>query len=74
MALKKYEKDNQVYQVSEGSLFEQQLISDGFEEIVEDKKAERTLDELKEEVLARGLDLPDGKLTKKALLALLGEE
>lgn len=34
--MKKYEKDNQVYTVQEGSELEVQLIADGFEELVED--------------------------------------
>ncbi|WP_347104269.1 hypothetical protein [Streptococcus anginosus] len=38
--MKQYEKENQVYTVQEGSELEFQLIADGFEEIVEEKKAE----------------------------------
>lgn len=34
--MKKYEKDNQVYTVQEGSELEVQLIADGFEELVGD--------------------------------------
>ena len=34
--MKKYEKDNQVYTVQEGSELEVQLIADGFEELEED--------------------------------------
>lgn len=34
--MKKYEKDNQVYTVQEGSELEVQLIADDFEELVED--------------------------------------
>ncbi|MCW0964377.1 MULTISPECIES: hypothetical protein [Streptococcus] len=33
--MKKYFKENQVYSVQEGSVLETQLISDGFEEVVE---------------------------------------
>lgn len=33
--MKKYFKENQVYSVQEGSVLEAQLISDGFEEVVE---------------------------------------
>lgn len=33
--MKKYFKENQVYSVQEGSILEAQLISNGFEEVVE---------------------------------------
>lgn len=33
--MKQYVKENQVYTVQEGSVLEAQLISDGFEEVVE---------------------------------------
>lgn len=33
--MKKYFKENQVYSVQEGSILEVQLISNGFEEVVE---------------------------------------
>lgn len=41
--MKKYIKENQVYTVQEGSELEAQLLSDGFEEVVEtDEKPKKT--------------------------------
>ena len=54
--MKKYEKDNQVYTVQEGSELEIQLIADGFEEKKEEKDS---------------VSDPYSKLTKKDLAALL---
>ena len=48
--MKKYEKDNQVYTVQEGSELEVQLIADGFEELVEDGGELETPTETKNKV------------------------
>ena len=75
--MKKYEKNNQVYTVQEGSELEIQLIADGFEEKKEEEDpvsnpySKMTVDELKALLEERSIQLPDGKLTKKDLTALL---
>ena len=75
--MKKYEKNNQVYTVQEGSELEIQLIADGFEEkkeeedLVSNPYSKMTVDELKALLEERSIPLPDGKLTKKDLTALL---
>ena len=75
--MKKYEKINQVYTVQEGSELEIQLIADGFEEKKEEEDpvsnpySKMTVDELKALLEERSIPLPDGKLTKKDLTALL---
>ena len=47
--MKKYEKDNQVYTVQEGSELEIQLIADGFEEKKEEKDLAALLEKGNEE-------------------------
>ena len=75
--MKKYEKNNQVYTVQEGSELEIQLIADGFEKKKEEEDpvsnpySKMTVDELKALLEERSIPLPDGKLTKKDLTALL---
>ena len=75
--MKKYEKNKQVYTVQEGSELEIQLIADGFEEKKEEEDpvsnpySKMTVDELKALLEERSIPLPDGKLTKKDLTALL---
>ena len=75
--MKKYEKENQVYIVQEGSLLEAQLIADGFKEKEEEKDSisdsynKMTVDELKALLEERSIPLPEGKVTKKDLVALL---
>lgn len=75
--MKKYEKNNQVYTVQEGSELEIQLIADGFEEKKEEEDpvsnpySKMTVDELKALLEERSIPFPDGKLTKKDLTALL---
>lgn len=48
--LKKYEKNNQVYTVQEGSELEKQLIADGFEEVAVKKQAAKKTTKKTEEV------------------------
>ena len=75
--MKKYEKDNQVYTVQEGSELEIQLIADGFKEKKEDEDpvsnpySKMTVNELKALLEERSIPLPEGKVTKKDLTALL---
>lgn len=75
--MKKYEKNNQVYTVQEGSELEIQLIADRFKEKKEDEDpvsnpySKMTVDELKALLEERSIPLPEGKFTKKDLTALL---
>lgn len=67
--MKKYVKENQVYTVQEGSELELQLISDGFEELVEDKKSDLgklKVKELIELAQSNGFEVPEN--AKKAEL------
>lgn len=74
MALKKYQKGNQVYRVAEGSDLEAQLLSNDFEEVVEDEKLnieKLKLEELKEYAKQQGIDLPSEANTKAEILAVI---
>lgn len=75
MALKKYQKGNQVYRVAEGSDLEAQLLANEFEEVVEDEKPlnveKLKLEELKEYAKQQGIDLPSEANTKAEILAVI---
>lgn len=71
--MKKYIKENQVYTVQEGSELEGQLISDGFEELVEEQQSEISklkVKELIELAKSRGLEVPENA-KKPELIELL---
>lgn len=81
--MRKYEKLNQVYTVQEGSLLEDQLIADGFEEIVEDNQineilathslSEMTLVELKALAKEKGIEGYSTKSKEDLLGVLYGQ-